>query len=451
MKKLTIKTFLILLILSLAVSLFAYCCIWFFLPYTNKNQVQRELDKKTEQLISTLRITEKYNSEMLFVDFISETGADVMLLNDEGQSVSLFTFEENNVDIFQGNKQPFRFVDSTDEYVLIIRYNPSRTDEITEAMINSIPYVAGIIIIMSFISAFIFSHYTTRPILRISKIADRIANLDFSWYCPDVRDDEIGMLSKSINELSDKLHEALDELHSRNVILEDEITLEKERERRRMLFFSGVSHELKTPIAIVIGQLEGMRAEIGVYKDREKYLARSTEILQSLNCFIKEILLVSHIDMEKQTVAAAVSLSGIIDDLLCDYSEYAVISSISIIKEIEKDVFVYGDEAMLKKAFSNVFSNAVTHSPENGSVTVRLFQGNGRAKLEVTNSPAHIDEKHLPHLFEAFYRVNQSAKHGSGLGLYITRMILETYHIPHFIKNIDDGVQFTAEFEETSS
>lgn len=114
-----------------------------------------------------------------------------------------------------------------------------------------------------------FSRHTTKPIIRISGIADRIANLDFSWYCPDLRGDEIGVLSQSINELSDKLHNALDEIRRRNDRLEDEILLEKERERRRMLFFSGVSHELKTPIAVVIGQLEGMQSQIGVYKDRE--------------------------------------------------------------------------------------------------------------------------------------------------------------------------------------
>ena len=108
---------------------------------------------------------------------------------------------------------------------------------------------------------------------------------------PDMRDDEIGMLSASINELSDKLHEALEELHRRNAGLEDEIQMEKERERRRMLFFSGISHELKTPVAIVAGQLEGMQAGIGVYRDRDKYLKRSAQILQSLNqcsCTVKK-------------------------------------------------------------------------------------------------------------------------------------------------------------------
>lgn len=450
MKRLTIKTFVLLLVLSMAVILFAYGCIWIFLPYANKKQAQRKLDEKTEQLVSELRTTKKSSSEALFVDFISKNDADILLLDSKGKSVSGFTFKEIDSDVFEGCRYPFRFADSKDEYILLTRYNATRSDEIVDAMLKSMPYVAIFAVVLSFISAIIFSGYTTRPIIRISEIAGRMAELDFSWYCPDVRDDEIGALSKNINELSDKLHEALEEIQNRNLILEDEITLEKERERRRMLFFSGVSHELKTPLAIVIGQLEGMQAGIGVYKDREKYLARSAEILQSLNSFIKEILFVSHIDMETQVAVKPVNLSEILNSLIDEYLEYAELCYIKLFSDVEKSVLVYGDEVLLKKAIGNIVGNAVTYSPQNGQIIIKLSNSDGEAELTVTNSPAHIEEEHLAHLFEAFYRVDRSSKHGSGLGLYITRMILENYHITHSITNTSDGVRFTAVFKEAS-
>lgn len=450
MKKLTLKTFVLLLGLSLTISIFAYICIWFFLPYTNKNQTQKELHIKTEQLISELRLTAKTKSEKMFTEFIRETGTEISLLDADNQTVSLFSFERIHTSPLEGNKYPFKFSDTEDEYILIVHYNQSRSDEITRAILGSIPFVAVITIILSFICAWIFSHYTTLPIIRINKIADKMANLDFSWYCPDIRDDEIGMLSKSINELSDKLHEALDELHLRNSILEDEITFEKERERRRMLFFSGVSHELKTPIAVVIGQLEGMQAQIGVYKDRDKYLARSTEILQSLNNFIKEVLTVSHMDMREQKETSPINLSETLISFISEYSEYAEADSIGLYENVASDVFVYGDEMLLEKALSNIIGNAVTHSPDNGKIEITLAHKDTKAELTVINSPAHIGEEHLPHLFEAFYRVNQASKHGSGLGLYITKMILDTYNISHCIENTEYGVKFTAVFEEAS-
>lgn len=446
MHNLTLKTFLLLLLLSLTILLSAYGCIWIFLPYANQKHAQRSLDQQTEQFVSSLWTAQKGDSEPLFVSFIRQTGADISLLDQSGEAVSPFTFEKTTAGAIQGNRYPFRFVDSDDEYVLITQYNPLRSDEIADAVRKSIPFITLLVILLSSVSAFAFSRYTTKPIIRISRIADKIANLDFSWYCPDLRDDEIGILSRSINELSDRLHTALDEICRRNNFLEDAILMEKERERRRMLFFSGVSHELKTPIAVVIGQLEGMQAQIGVYKDREKYLARSTEILQSLNDFIKEVLLVSHMDMKTEPAADTVNLSEMLESLTAGYMDYAEPLSIAFHTEIEPAVSTCGDEMLLKKALGNVIGNAVSHSPEHSRVLIRLSCADNKAKLTIINTNAHIDEKDLPHLFEAFYRADRSARYGSGLGLYITRMILETYQVPHSIENTEDGVKFTAVF-----
>lgn len=445
MNKLTIKTFLLLLILSWIILLSAYGCIWLSLPYANKKLAQRNLEQQSEQLVSCLRKTKKSEREQLFTDFIRQTGAEVLLLDKSGEAVSLFTLSKTDTKIIEGNRYPFHFMDSDEEYVLVTCYDPARSDEIAGAVRKTIPIVAFLVVLLSSASAFIFSRSTTKPIIRISRIADRIANLDFSWYCPDIREDEIGILSQSINELSDRLHAALDEIQRRNAFLEDEISLEKERERRRMLFFAGVSHELKTPIAVVIGQLEGMQAQIGVYQDREKYLARSTEILQSLNHFIREVLLISHMDMS-EPVLTTVDLSGLLESLAADYRDYAEPLFICISDEIEHDVLIYGDETLLKKALGNVIGNAVTYSPEHGSVLVRLSCTEDKAELTVVNTGVHIDEEHLPHLFEAFYRADRSAGYGSGLGLYLTRMILEIYHVPHSIENTESGVRFTAAF-----
>ncbi len=447
MKKLTVKTFLLLLGLSLAVILFAYGCIRLFLPYADKNSAQRSLEESTQQLADRLRKTSRNESEPLFLDFIRTTGADVCLLNEEGACISLFTFEETGGEALSGEQYPFRFSDSPEDYMLVTRYHPARSEELLTAIGKTAPLVLAVAVILSCASAFFFSNYMTRPILRIGRIADRMANLDFSWYCPDIREDEIGSLSKSINELSDKLHCALDEINDRNAALEHEIALEKERERRQLLFFSSVSHELKTPVATVIGQIEGMQANIGVYKDRDKYLARSREILQSLNNFIREILLAAHIDVKAQAAAGTVCLSDIVKDLVRENDEYAELSRLSVESRIEEEVFVYGDETFLKKALGNVLANAVAYSPEEGSVTVELTAKDCHtASLVITNAPAHIEEEALPHVFEAFYRAAPSDGHGSGLGLYITKMILDAYNVTCLLENTVDGVRFTATF-----
>lgn len=475
MKKLTGKTFLLLFVLSLLASASAYGCTWIFLPYADKNLAQHGLEEKAKQLAGQLRKSEKESSAGLFAEFIRMTGAEVCLLNAEGESVSPFTFQKIHAGAPEGMGYPdickdqeiaipFRFFDpyaeknadaGTEgslardphaEYILLVRYPASRSRDIINAMRKSLPYVMVFITALSFGCAWIFSNYTTRPIVRIHKIAEKMAQLDFSWYCPDVRDDEIGMLSKNINELSDKLHAALEELHARNAGLTDELQLEKERERRRMLFFSGVSHELKTPIAVVIGQLEGIAAEVGVYKDRQAYLAKSIGTLQSLNQFIKEILLISHMDIAGRERPGRASLSALAGELLEECAGYAEFYSVTLQGTLEDGLQISAEEGLVKKALGNVIGNAVMHSPEGGHVTVNLCRVGRQAEITVKNAPAHIAQEHLPHVFEAFYRVDASAGHGSGLGLYITGMVLDMYGVSYKIENEAGGVKFTALF-----
>lgn len=448
MKKLTARTFALLMALSLAVSGIALLCIRISLPYIGKDRSLELLDAETKQLVSTLRVTEKQNSEPLFTDFIRETGAFLFLLDREQNPISPYTFERTSAAV-DGDGYPFRFSDSNEDYILITQYNSTRSDELKRAILGSIPFVAVTAVILCFIGACFFSKHTTQPIIRIGKIAEKMADLDFGWYCPDMRDDEIGMLSASINQMSDKLRAAMDELNLRNSALTDEIALEKERERRRMLFFSGVSHELKTPIAVVIGQLEGMQAGIGVYKDRDKYLARSAEILRSLSGFIKEVLAVSHLDISDETEQRPLNISEAVMALTEEYSGYAEDSSIAVSADIQEDVTVYGDEKLFEKALGNIIGNAVSHTPDNGIVRVTLTN-DSEATLVVENYPVHISEEHLPHLFEAFYRADKSSEHGSGLGLYISRMIFEKYNIAYKIENTADGVRFTVKFENST-
>lgn len=452
---LTSKTFLLLLSLLLVICTITYTLFSLFLPFVNEKQSRSELDTRSKALVQQLRQCPGLESGELFARFMQDTGADLYLLDENQKMINLFTFMKANNTIQPGQEYPFRFAGSDKEYVLIVHYSPARSKEIKNALWRSLPWVGGLILAMSLFGAFFFSRYTTHPIVRMSKTAANIAELDFSWYCPDLREDEIGALAKSINELSDKLNASLTSLRRQNSSLENEIALEKERDYKRLLFFSAVSHELKTPIAIVIGQLEGMLAGIGVYKDKAKYIARSAEILRSLDGFIKEIISVSYIDISEKKVHEPIDLSDMLESMICDC--YALMESCSVkLKiEIEPDIFITGDAVLLKKAFRNILENSAIYSPEGSLVTVRLTRNQNKVILTIANSGAHIDEEHLPHLFEAFYRGDRHTgsgyKHGSGLGLYITQMILESHRVTHGIENYEDGVIFTAVFDAVNT
>ena len=141
-----------------------------------------------------------------------------------------------------------------------------------EALQKAIPVLSVVIISVSIVAAFFYTVYMTTPIKRISRISKQMAALDFSGLCSVSRTDEIGVLAGSLNDLSGKLSSALSQLQSANKQLQADIDKERELERQRMDFFSAASHELKTPITIIKGQLQGMLYQVGRYKDREKYL-----------------------------------------------------------------------------------------------------------------------------------------------------------------------------------
>lgn len=443
MKNMTIKLFYTFMFLSLLIMGTVYLTLFLVTPYSSVKKNREYIEVESQTLADKCMNLSKAEAERLILGFASRTGTYTELLEAE----DYLEREDSMIE----ESYPLHFSDQQQEYMLCITRSDDRVQSFQQNIIKSIPTVLIIALILSIIGSRLFSYYMKKPIVRMSRIAERMAEQDFDWYCPDERDDEIGRLAKSLNKLSDELSAALEKLSDKNLYLKNEITLEKERERRRMLFFSGVSHELKTPISVVIGQIEGMRSGIGVYKDRDKYLEKCSNTLNELVGFINEILLVSHIDMGDMDAQEIVKIDSILDEEIAFYDGLITEKNIELEYEVPDNVDFRGNEQLLKKALGNILGNAFKYTPEGGKVLVRLERQkeaenkSGKVNLTITNSPAHIDEQHLPHLFEAFYRADTSNKDGSGLGLYITGMVLEMFGAEYTIENTEDGVKFKVE------
>ena len=453
MKNMTIKLFYTFMFLSFLIMGAVYLTLVLVTPYSSEKRNSEYIEKESQILADKCMNTPMVEAKRLVNGFVSRTGTYAELLSAE-------TYLEREDSIENAESEvltyPLHFSDEQQEYMLCITRSNDRAVSFRQSIIKSIPAGLIIALILSVTGSKIFSYYMKRPIVRMSRIAERMAEQDFDWYCPDERDDEIGRLAKSLNKLSDELSAALGKLSDKNLYLKNEIAIEKERERRRMLFFSGVSHELKTPISVVIGQIEGMRSGIGVYKDRDKYLEKCSNTLNELVSFINEILLVSHIDMGDMDSQETVKIDSVLDEEIAFYDGLITEKNIELEYEVPDNVDFRGNEQLLKKALGNVLGNAFKYTPEGGKVSVILECSNdselesgvsknkvGKVHLTVINSPAHIDEQHLPHLFEAFYRAETGNKEGSGLGLYITGMVMEMFGAEYRIENTEDGVKFT--------
>lgn len=337
-----------------------------------------------------------------------------------------------------------QFLDDPAHYTLQITGSLQAVNQAVQALKDVFPWLLILIFIISAFSALFCSRFIAKPVKQLSATAESLSQLDFSWRCPENRQDELGVLAHSLNTLAQKLSVALKELRGANQKLQDDIDRERELERKRLEFFSAVSHELKTPVTVIKGQLEGMQAGIGVYQDHDKYLGRSLQVVQKLEQMVQEILMISRMESTAFTLHRQFfNLTTMVQKQVEEYQELAQMKQQEILLQTEPELWYIGDSGLLRKAVSNLISNALRYSPESGHIIVQLRKIESVIELQVYNSGVQIPEESLPRLFEAFYRVEHSRNRssgGSGLGLYLVRMIVELHHGTCQIKNTIDGV-----------
>lgn len=344
----------------------------------------------------------------------------------------------------------FVFYEDEEEYMLFASQNTEKESQAVEAMKKSLPVLSIIVLTISVTMAFFYAWYMTEPIKKVSSISRQMAGLDFSSFSEVKRTDEIGILSGSLNELSVKLSEALSELQEANQKLQADVDRERQLERQRSEFFSAASHELKTPITIIKGQLEGMLYQIGRYKDRETYLAESLGTVNILEKMVRELLTISRLDTPGYKCnKCRFDLGTFTDERLVAYEDLFLQRELELKKSISSGVYISGDRQLLEKVLDNLLGNAAAYSPAGNYVQIKLWKELETVNLTIENTGVHIPEKDISRLFEAFYRVEHSRSRqtgGSGLGLYIVKSILDLHGAKIAVTNTDQGVIVLVQF-----
>ena len=184
--------------------------------------------------------------------------------------------------------------------------------------------------------------------------------------------------------------------------------MERRLEKQRVEFFAAASHELKTPITIIKGQLQGMLYQVGRYKDRETYLAQSLEITDTLGKMVQELLTISRLDTPGYTCKKSnLNLSNLINDRLTAFEDLFMQKDLTVEQSISPEVFISGDMQLLQKALDNILGNAAAYSEAGNQIIVKLWKKNEKANLTIENTGAHIPDEAISKLFEPFYRVDQ--------------------------------------------
>ena len=343
-----------------------------------------------------------------------------------------------------------RFAGSPDLYTLYVTPRIQAENLAVRALVQMAPWLLVVLLVFSLLCALAYSRIITRPIVRMSGIAQKMAGLDFHWSCGEKRRDEIGQLGRSLDQLARRLDTALTELKEANHALQGEVERERELDRQRMAFFNAASHELKTPVTILKGQLSGMLEGVEVYRDRDKYLLRSLQVTGRMEELVGEMLAISRMEAGSAAVRReAVDLSALVEEQLALEAPLLEQRGQTLVSRLAPGITVTGDAALLGKAVGNLLSNAALYSPEGAEVRVWCGLLEGRPALTVENTGVHIRKEALPHLFEAFYRAEGSrsrATGGSGLGLYLVKMILDRHGATCTIENTPESVRAAVRF-----
>lgn len=313
-----------------------------------------------------------------------------------------------------------------------------RNTEITKAILVSLPYTIGLCIIVSLLCAFLFSRAITKPVKHILDTTEQMEALEKNALCDIQSYDEIGMLSKRINELYDKLLSTIDNLKKEK----DHV---REAEKQKADFLRAASHELKTPVTSLNAMLENMVMEVGKYQDYETYLPLCKDQTEQLGKMITEILDTSkfgiNIEHEKpQTFEFTSYLTK-----LCGQYQLIAQADGQIFRLNLPDHFtVYLPPQIFSKALSNILANAVAYTAPGKSILVYI---NGR-KLIIENECQPIPEEHRKRIFEPFYRPDYARNRkegGNGLGLYITASVLDSLSLPYSFCPMEEsrGMRFT--------
>ncbi|HIQ87138.1 MAG TPA: HAMP domain-containing histidine kinase [Candidatus Scatomorpha gallistercoris] len=445
---LSAKSFLFIALLLVLCGLLIYSSVVLFLPNSYTIVASDRINQELRDLAATLSETNFTQADDVLATFCRDNRASV-LLTGWGERLLIGYVDKglDSGDVFTTTLN-VTFADRPVSYTLTVSAPISAGHELTMAFGELLPVLLVIVLFISALGAFICSRILVRPVLEISRISQRMAELDMSWSCDVKSSDELGVLAESLNTMARRLDAAMSSLEDANRQLRADMEQMAAMSKQRRDFFAAASHELKTPITIIKGQIEGMLMGIGRYKDVQGILPETMHEVERMEQLVAEILEITRLEMDGLAGhTGPVDFSSLTRKVVQELMPLAEERAMELGAEIPDGVTVTGAEPLLERAVHNIITNALRHSPAGEHAVVVLRPG----RLTVRNSGVNIPEDELKVLFTPFARVEKSrnkASGGSGLGLYLVKTIIDLHGFTCSIDNDGDGVIFTVEWPQ---
>lgn len=312
--------------------------------------------------------------------------------------------------------------------------------------------IGGIVLVFGIFAVWYFTKKLTDPIMELATISNRMADLDFETKYTSGGKNEIGLLGSNFNRMSEKLESTISELKTANNQLQKDIERKEKLEVMRNEFLGNVSHELKTPIALIQGYAEGLKDDVNEDADsREFYCEVIIDEAQKMNKMVRNLLTLNQLEFGADEIEfTRVNLTEIIGGVLQSMEIVAQQKEAKVIFEQETSVYAWADEYKVEQVVRNYISNAFNHLDGENIIEVRIIPMDGKVRVSVFNTGTPIPEEDLPRIWDKFYKVDKAHTReygGNGIGLSIVKAIMESFRQQYGVKNYDNGVEFWCELD----
>ena len=419
------KIFLITFALFSGLVILLHASVYFIFPSTYIESQRQTILKKSEALAKSLQGQEEGTIESV-IDLYSKTNdikisikgkekqnaievKDDLLVNPDSQNNSL-VIEERKIRTKEGQDLTLQFLATVDSQ-----------KEAQNISLGFLPYTLLASFVLSLIASYLYARMISAPIFEIKRMTKRMKRLDRTASLPIDSQDEIGVLKQQINDLYHHLLEVIDNLEQQK---QENLKLEQ----MKVEFLRGASHELKTPLASLKIILENMRDKIGRYKDRDRYLAVSLDIVDEMNQIVLEILSLSSVQ-ELGGDKEWIQLDDVVNRILTQ-NQVLVENRSLLLDNYLPATSIFMNLPILKLVLSNIISNAVKHSDKGGVIRIALENEGTDFVIENTSvSKENISTK------------AQSKKEG-GLGLFVVKYLLEHEELSYRFEESSTGRRF---------
>lgn len=340
--------------------------------------------------------------------------------------------------------------------VILIRTNLESIKESVEIANKLLAYVGIISVIIASIIMFFVSRRFTEPILKLADISKKISDLNFEVKYPVTSTDEIGELGSSINTLSEKLEKTITELKNANNELLTDIQNKTQIDEMRKDFLSNVTHELKTPIALIQGYAEGLSDNINDDADsREFYCEVIIDEAKKMNQMVKKLLSLNQIEFGNNPVnIERFDIVALIRSVLNSTEILFQQKEVIVVFEHKDPIYVWADEYLIEEVVTNYISNALNHVDGARIIEIKLIRNDNLVRVAVFNTGKRIPEEDIDKIWDKFYKVDKARTReygGSGIGLSIVKAIMTSLNQKCGVINHETGVEFWFEVDANNN